>query len=61
VHVSEPKLVQIMDKNNQHNNYALALKEESYSKWISIEMLPAVENNILGIEKSLSFVSRIYG
>lgn len=61
-HVSEPFLEAVCssDKVN-HATFAAALKEQSYSHWVSVEMKQAEPFDVASLVKSLRFVNEVYG
>jgi len=61
LHISEPQLSLIGEKGVNHHEVAKTLKDLNYKGWVSVEMKNNLSKpNTVGVEKALSFVSRIY-
>lgn len=60
IHISEPSLKSIEIDYSFHKKFAQALKDMSYEKFVSIEMLPVDTNNTQTIQAVLSFISEVY-
>ena len=61
-HASEVNLAPVGSGSVDHERFAAALRGADYNRWVSIEMRAQTERaNLEQVEKSLRFVSAVYG
>lgn len=60
-HISEPGLKPIPQGEVRHKKIAKLLKDNKYSKWVSVEMPLGTDiDHLATIEKTLQFVTKVY-